>query len=106
MAASKSVKQLFSNTDLSADMNSKMLTKEEYYKEQELSLPEMEQMYNTFQMSSEKRAEMLDKYEDPSLEFEINLIQLKDLYVLSDIRKKEFDKILPIITNAIKIGTG
>ena len=103
MAASKSVKQLFSNTDLSADMNSKMLTKEEYYKEQELSLSEMEQMYNTFQMSPEKRAEMLGKYEDPSLEFEINLIQLKDLYVLSDIRKKEFDKVLPIITNAIKI---
>lgn len=63
----------------------------------------LDNMYNIFKAGdqADTREEMLSKG-DPMQMFETNLEHIKDMYAFSQIREKEYNKVLPQIRSAIK----
>lgn len=65
---------------------------------------ELTAMYNTFEISEsdDSRLKMLKEAgKSPELVYETNFEHIKDMYVFSKIKKREFDKVLPIIDSAV-----
>lgn len=68
------------------------------------SLKNLVEMYNVFDISNSvggRERLLADTNGKPEQTYEVNLEHIKDMYVFSDIRKKEMDTILPAINAAI-----
>lgn len=64
----------------------------------------LDSMYNAFELSENaiERMKMLESANsDPEKVFETNLERIKDMYMLSKLRKAEYDKVLPTINAAL-----